>query len=153
MAAMEEPRARPAFDARRIAERLLEDESLRGDLDDASWQVVQDWLLRVLERAQASALSAADVTSVEGELRSVGRAVVETVEAAADGGDATASAANLGQLLGSLLFDRSNKARASRALASAARALRARPAPPAEAARQLVAALDGVLTGARRSAR
>jgi hypothetical protein len=30
---------------RRLAERLLEDEGLRGDLDDATWQPIQDWLL------------------------------------------------------------------------------------------------------------
>ena len=30
---------------RRLAERLLEDERLRGDLDDATWQPIQDWLL------------------------------------------------------------------------------------------------------------
>jgi hypothetical protein len=29
----------------RLAERFLENEALRGDLDDATWQPVQDWLL------------------------------------------------------------------------------------------------------------
>ena len=34
-----------AIRERRLAERLLEDEALRGDLDDATWQPIQDWLL------------------------------------------------------------------------------------------------------------
>ena len=38
---------------RSLAERLLEDETLRGDLDDETWAPVQDWLLRMAARAAA----------------------------------------------------------------------------------------------------
>jgi hypothetical protein len=34
----------------RLAERLLEDEALRRDLDDATWQPLQDWLLEAARR-------------------------------------------------------------------------------------------------------
>jgi hypothetical protein len=39
---------------RALAERLLEDETLRGDLDDATWQPLQDWLLAAAGRCAAS---------------------------------------------------------------------------------------------------
>src|SRR5215207_4883523 len=39
---------------RRLAERFLEDEALRGDLDDATWQPLQGWLLAVIRRLAAS---------------------------------------------------------------------------------------------------
>jgi hypothetical protein len=35
---------------RSLAERWLEDESLHGDLDDQTWQPIQDWLLAVATR-------------------------------------------------------------------------------------------------------
>lgn len=47
--------ADPAVDARekRLAEWLLEDERLRGDLDDDTWQPIQDWLLVEARRLAA----------------------------------------------------------------------------------------------------
>jgi hypothetical protein len=39
---------------RRLAERFLEDEALRGDLEDAAWQPIQDRLLREAEQLAAS---------------------------------------------------------------------------------------------------
>jgi hypothetical protein len=32
----------------RLAERLMEDETLRGNLEDAAWQPIQDWALEIL---------------------------------------------------------------------------------------------------------
>lgn len=40
---------------RRIAEPLLEDERLRGDLDDAAFQPLLDWALAAAERCAARA--------------------------------------------------------------------------------------------------
>jgi hypothetical protein len=39
---------------RTLAERLLEDEALRGDLDDATWQPIQDWMLVQAHRIAAA---------------------------------------------------------------------------------------------------
>ena len=56
--------SRVADRERRIAERLLEDEALRGDLDDATWQPVQGWLLaRVRLLATSTAAPVASVTA------------------------------------------------------------------------------------------
>jgi hypothetical protein len=40
--------------ARTLAEAWLEDESLRGDLDDQTWRPIQDWLLGVADRIARS---------------------------------------------------------------------------------------------------
>src|SRR5829696_7488123 len=32
----------------RLAERLMEDEALRGNLEDVAWQPIQDWALELL---------------------------------------------------------------------------------------------------------
>jgi hypothetical protein len=38
----------------RLAERFLEDEALRGELEDDAWQPVQDWLLGQVKQLAAS---------------------------------------------------------------------------------------------------
>jgi hypothetical protein len=49
--------------ARALAERWLEDESLRGDLDDQTWQPIQDWLLAVAARVGSTTAGRDDATA------------------------------------------------------------------------------------------
>ena len=57
----------------RLAERLLEDEALRGDLEDDAWQPVQTWLLEQVGQLAATTAglndSAAQVVLDDGEAR------------------------------------------------------------------------------------
>jgi hypothetical protein len=48
---------------RSLAERWLEDESLRGELDDQTWQPIQDWLLRAASRVAAATAGQDDATA------------------------------------------------------------------------------------------
>lgn len=48
---------------RALAERLLEDETLRGDLDDATWAPIQAWLLRVAHRVATGTLRLDDAAA------------------------------------------------------------------------------------------
>ncbi len=47
----------------RLAERLLDDEALRGSLDDATFQPIQDWLLVEAARLAASTDGLDDATA------------------------------------------------------------------------------------------
>lgn len=71
---------------RRIAEPLLEDERLRGDLDDAAFQVLLDWALGAAERCAAGAARSPDpwgeAEACAGQLR---RLLRLAARAAADG--------------------------------------------------------------------
>jgi hypothetical protein len=67
--------------ARALAERWLEDESLRGDLDDQTWQPIQDWLLAVAARV-GSATAGQDDASAQrllDQAQVVGTALARTL--------------------------------------------------------------------------
>ena len=48
---------------RSLAERWLEDESLRGNLDDQTWQPIQDWLLGVAARVATATAGQDEATA------------------------------------------------------------------------------------------
>lgn len=89
------PSAAAAALARPVIERLSEDEALRGDLTDAGFAPLLDWLTRLVtaaaERATTDPDSAATMERVGDAARQLGRAVVR----AAERGDAGAVAAAL----------------------------------------------------------
>jgi hypothetical protein len=59
-----QPPSEPGADrARSLAERWLEDESLRDDLDDQTWQPIQDWLLAVAARVGSATAGQDDATA------------------------------------------------------------------------------------------
>ncbi len=128
-------------EVQRIAERLIEDEALRDGLDDDTWQVVQDWLLRKLE--EAGRLPDVAAEPLERVVRRTGQALVGAIRAAEVGGDASGELQELGRQLEPPLFDRSNVLHAQAALAHLADDLPPPPLPAPEMARRLVDALDG----------
>lgn len=73
---------------RRLAERLLEDERLRGDLDDEAWQPIQDWLLQgaALVAAATSGLDDATANDVLDEASRVLRQLAWLLVDPPDGG-------------------------------------------------------------------
>ena len=132
----------------RLAERLLEDEALRDDLDDATWQPIQDWLLAVVRRVAASTVGLDDAAAqpvlddAQARLRSAVTTLTDALGAGPGAGD---FAQRLEPLHGELQPPIVEAARARRvhaALRSAARELAAEGADPASAAARLVGALD-----------
>jgi hypothetical protein len=86
-----------------IAERLLEDESLRGDLDDDTWQPLQDAMLK-LAHGYVSQLSpqvdaAAAVDEGHAALRQLGQCLVAAIES----GQASTADASEQDRLGEIL--------------------------------------------------
>jgi hypothetical protein len=66
---------------RALAEAWLDDEMLRDDLDDDTWQPIQDWLLRTARRV-ASLTTGLDDTSAQpllDQARATARAIVLTL--------------------------------------------------------------------------
>jgi hypothetical protein len=66
---------------RSLAERWLEDESLRGDLDDDTWQPIQDWLLAVAAHVAAATagLDDAAAQATLDQAQAAGKAVAQTL--------------------------------------------------------------------------
>ena len=66
---------------RSLAERWLEDESLRGDLDDQTWQPIQDWLLALASRLASTTAGQDDATAqpLLDEAQAAGAALVRTL--------------------------------------------------------------------------
>lgn len=133
---------------RRLAERLLDDESLRGDLDDTTWQPLQDWLLAVAARLAAATVDL-DEEAARAYLDRGRRVLVGVARAAAEVLDAGASAADVARgveplvaAVGPPVFSAAHADEARAALRQAARQVSAERPSPAYAARQLAAILD-----------
>ena len=50
---------------RRLSERVLEDEGLRGNLEDDGWQPIQDWLLEAIHTLAAKTAGMSDQVAQE----------------------------------------------------------------------------------------
>jgi len=140
----------------RLAERLLEDEALRGDLDDATWQPIQDWLLAVVKRVAASTAGLDDTAAqpildqAQARLRA---AVVALGEALAAGPAAPDFIQRLEAVQGELrppIVDGARAGQARSALRSVAVDVAGAGADRATAAQRLVSAIE--LGGNSRSA-
>ena len=70
----------------RIAERLLDDESLRGDLEDRAYQPLLDWALAAAEGCATTAAAAADPSACAEACAAQLRAVVRAAAQAAVAG-------------------------------------------------------------------
>jgi len=132
---------------RALAERLLEDEALRRDLEDASWQPLQDWLLRAAARLAESTRGLDDAAAqpVLGRGASAVRSAATTLAAVAAGGAQAPAAPELEQVVAALptaVLDPGRADAARAALRALASSLPRRSADPATLTRQLVAALD-----------
>ena len=132
----------------RLAERLLEDEALRDDLDDATWQPIQDWLLAAVRRVASSTVALDDAAAQpvlddgQARLRSVVTTLTDALTAGPGAGD---FARRLEPLHGELqppIVEAERARRVHAALRSAARELAAERADPATAAARLAGALD-----------
>ena len=139
---------RAANRERRIAERLLEDEALRGDLDDATWQPIQDWLLARVHHLAASTAALEDTAAESaledgaGRLRNAAGTLVSALEAAGTA-EAATRLESIHPSLRPPLIDPDVEAQAvSGALRVAARAIAQPAVDPAAAAAQLVGALS-----------
>jgi hypothetical protein len=133
---------------RALAERLLDDERLRGDLDDATWAPIQDWLLRVAGRVAARTDGLGDaaaqpvldqawhvLTALVGALTSA--LAVETASA-----EFASRVASLAPDLQPPVVDAAAAPHVGEALRQAARQLTAARADGPTAAARLVAALE-----------
>lgn len=140
--------SRVADRERRIAERLLEDEALRGDLDDATWQPIQDWLLARVHHLAASTAPLEDTAaesaleSGAGLLRNAAGTLVSALEAAGTT-EAATRLESIHRDLRTPLIDPNVDARAVRgALRDAAYAIAQPSADAPTAAARLVKALS-----------
>ena len=137
---------------RSLAERWLEDESLRGNLDDQTWQPIQDWLLVVAARV-ATATAGQDEATAQpllDQAQAVGRAVARIL-AEALGTDG--SPADLGRYLEPLhqelrppVVEPDRVARVDAALRAAVAELSHSPAEGPMRAARLTAALEAGVT-------
>lgn len=134
---------------RRLAERFLEDEALRGDLDDATWQPLQDWLLTVITRLAASTKGLGDdaaqplLDAGQARLRPI---VAELAEALSDGTGEPKFAERLAAVAERLqppLVEPADAAATAAALRAAAEELASAQADGPTAAGRLVAVLTG----------
>jgi len=132
----------------RLAERLLEDEALRDDLDDATWQPIQDWLLAVVRRVASSTVGLDDAAAQpvlddgQARLRSAVTTLADALGAGTGAGD---FAQRLEPLHGELqppIVEAAQARRMHAALRSAARELAAERADSATASARLIGALD-----------
>ncbi len=132
----------------RLAERLLEDEALRGGLDDATWQPIQSWLLRAIARiaASTSGLDAPRAQRALDEGQAALREVVSILGAALSTPTLSPTfATHLRALQAQVrppLFEPTQAARVRQALAVAAERLRVQAADAAAAATALARALE-----------
>ena len=132
----------------RLAERFLEDEALRGDLDDATWQPLQDWLLTVITRLADSTRGLGDdaaqpmLDAGQARLRQV---VAELADVLSDGTGAPRFAARLTAVAEHLrppLVEPSDTAAMAAAVRAAAEGLASAQADGPTAAGRLAAALS-----------
>jgi hypothetical protein len=138
--------------ARSLAERWLEDESLRGDLDDHTWQPIQDWLLAVASRV-ATATAGQDNTTAQpllDQAQAVGTALARTLATALGPG---VSPADLGRHLEPLqhelrspIVEPDRAPRVNAALRAAVAELSHSPSDGPTMAARLTAALDAGIT-------
>ena len=136
---------------RALAEGWLEDESLRGDLDDQTWEPIQDWLLRTATRV-ARATAGLDDTTAQPLLDQARAAAKTLVTTLADALGPGVQADEVGRRLEPLhrevgwpLVERDRTSQVHAALRSAASDLsRGHAARPTMAA-VLTAALDAGL--------
>jgi hypothetical protein len=131
-----------------ISERLLEDESLRGSLDDATWQPIQDWILAAATRA-AAATSGLDDAAAEPvlnqaqvALRNVAATLVHALEAGPGTPDLATRLEPLHHHARPPLVERAHTRRVHAALRQVARQLGAERVDPPTAAARLVAAFQ-----------
>jgi hypothetical protein len=131
-----------------LAERLLEDEALRGNLDDATWAPIQDWLLQVARRVAAGTVGLGDSAAqpVLDQARRTLKALVGALAAALTVGTASAEfpsrVESLAPDLQPPVVDAAAVGRVREALRGAARQLTTARADGPTAAARLVAALE-----------
>lgn len=133
---------------RRLAERLLEDEALRGELDDAAWQPIQDWLLARAARLAASTAALDDeaaqpiLDAALAALRQLGAGLAEVLASRPLGQDLPDRLEPLLAAVSSPLVPPDQVSGARSRVRAVARELAATRPAPAEAAARLVAALQ-----------
>jgi hypothetical protein len=137
---------------RSLAERWLEDESLRGDLDDQTWQPIQDWLL-VLAARVATATAGQDEATAQpllDQAQAVGtalaRALVEALGADGSPADLGHHLEPLHQELRPPIVEPDRAARVDAALRAAVAELSHSPAEGPLMAARLTAALEAGVT-------
>ena len=137
---------------RSLAERWLEDESLRGDLDDQTWQPIQDWLL-VLAARVATATAGQDEATAQpllDQAQAVGtalaRALVEALGADGSPADLGHHLERLHQHLRPPIVEPDRAARVDAALRAAVAELSHSPAEGPMLAARLTAALEAGVT-------
>lgn len=100
-----------------LAERFLEDERLRGVLDDATWQPLQDWLLRAAHTVAAATADLNDALAEElldegsSQAREIARVLADLL-----GDGEVPGPYDLEDLLHPPLFDEGRAIQAQRAL-------------------------------------
>jgi hypothetical protein len=133
----------------RLAERLVEDEALRGSLEDAAWQPIQDWALELLgdlarrTKDLDDAQAASVLDRAYASLRQAIGALADIIEHGPDSSEVSKPMETLRATLKPPLVDaRTGSVLADRAAAAAAR-LKADRATSAHAANRLISALRG----------
>ena len=137
---------------RSLAERWLEDESLRGDLDDQTWQPIQDWLLVVAARV-ATATAGQDEATAQPLLDQAQAAGTALARILVDALGADGPPADLGHHLEPLhqelrppIVEPDRAARVDAALRAAVAELSHSPAEGPLMAARLTAALEAGVT-------
>jgi hypothetical protein len=134
---------------------LLEDEAVRGDLDDATWGPLQAWLLRVVHRVAVGtdgmedAAAQAVLDRAWRVLKPLVGSVGSALRAGTSSAEFTTRVESLDEDLQSPLVDRADVPHVRDALQQAARALANSHADGPTAAARLVEALE---LGSRHSA-
>jgi hypothetical protein len=131
----------------RLAERLLEDERLRGDLEDDAWQPIQDWALVAIKHVAATTAGLSE-EAAQAQLDRGQEALWEAIGILTDvlsSGPGSADGAErleaLAELLESRLILPDRATNVHEALQTAAEQLAAEGADAATAAHRLLAAL------------
>jgi hypothetical protein len=133
---------------RSLAERLLEDESLRGGLDDQTWAPVQDWLLREAHRAAVrtegldDAAAEAELDRTWERLRDLGNGLSAALEAGTGSPEFTRRVDALGADLRPPVMSTSAARKVRAQLQATAKELAAAGADGPTAAARLVAVLE-----------
>jgi hypothetical protein len=147
------PVASTADRERRLAEQWLEDEALRGDLDDATWQPIQDWLLAVASRAAAATAGQDDaeaepvLDSVRADVKALASTLTDALQAGTGATDFAPQLEALHHHLRPPVVERERLPRVHAALRDAtAEVVRSRADGPTAAA-QVVGALGAGIMG------
>jgi hypothetical protein len=137
---------------RSLAERWLEDESLRGDLDDQTWQPIQNWLLVVAARVATATASQDEATAqpLLDQAQAVGtvlaRILAEALGTAVSPADLGHHLEPLHQELRSPIVEPDRAAHVDAALRAAVADLSHSPAEGPMMAARLTAALEAGVT-------